>query len=132
MGRLGGADGMGRAGLPGVGAPNGEGSEFPGLTHRFRPFDKLTSVHVDTTDTMLLASGYSASVRIYDLETGKVGVVCLCVLCVCVLRFVLGPRLRPRDRQGWCYAAATSYYFLLLPITAYSNLVSSARVWTLY
>lgn len=37
----------------------------------FERFDELTSVHVNSNDQFLLASGYSSSVRLYDLGTGK-------------------------------------------------------------
>ena len=70
FGRLSSPDAVGLGPDPSA-ALGGRGSEVPGLTHRFRSFEKLTSVHVDATDSLLLASGYSASVRIYDLETGK-------------------------------------------------------------
>ena len=41
------------------------------VAYSFQPFDKLTSVHVNCNDDYLIASGYSHSVAMYDLETGK-------------------------------------------------------------
>ncbi|KAI4295728.1 hypothetical protein L6164_035744 [Bauhinia variegata] len=37
----------------------------------FDEFDQLTSVHVNSTDELFLASGYSRNVALYDINTGK-------------------------------------------------------------
>lgn len=37
----------------------------------FDEFDQLTSVHVNSTDELFLASGYSRNVALYDIITGK-------------------------------------------------------------
>lgn len=37
----------------------------------FDEFDQLTSVHVNSTDELFLASGYSKHVALYDIYTGK-------------------------------------------------------------
>lgn len=37
----------------------------------FESFEQLTSLHVNSTDEKLLASGYSKDVALYDLGTGK-------------------------------------------------------------
>ncbi|KAK9715835.1 hypothetical protein RND81_06G192700 [Saponaria officinalis] len=37
----------------------------------FDEFDQLTSVHVNTTDELFVASGYSKNVALYDINTGK-------------------------------------------------------------
>lgn len=37
----------------------------------FDEFDQLTSVHVNSTDELFLASGYSRNVALYDIGTGK-------------------------------------------------------------
>ncbi|CAM8904294.1 unnamed protein product [Rhodiola kirilowii] len=37
----------------------------------FDAFDQLTSVHVNSTDELFLASGYSRNVALYDLNTGS-------------------------------------------------------------
>ncbi|KAI3523977.1 hypothetical protein L1887_02537 [Cichorium endivia] len=37
----------------------------------FDEFDQLTSVHVNSTDELFLASGYSKHVALYDINTGK-------------------------------------------------------------
>lgn len=42
----------------------------------FDDFDQLTSVHVNSADELLLASGYSKHVSLYDISTGR----CLQVL----------------------------------------------------
>ncbi|PRQ22817.1 putative transcription factor WD40-like family [Rosa chinensis] len=42
----------------------------------FDEFDQLTSVHVNSTDELFLASGYSRDVALYDISSGK----CLQVL----------------------------------------------------
>jgi hypothetical protein len=42
------------------------------VVQKFDNFEKLTSVHINSSDDYMLASGYSLSVAMYDLETGKV------------------------------------------------------------
>lgn len=37
----------------------------------FHDFEQLTSVHVNSTDDRLLASGYSKNLALYDINTGK-------------------------------------------------------------
>ncbi|XP_015866401.2 protein DWD HYPERSENSITIVE TO UV-B 1 isoform X1 [Ziziphus jujuba] len=37
----------------------------------FDEFDQLTSVHVNSTDELFLASGYSRNVALYDISTGR-------------------------------------------------------------
>lgn len=37
----------------------------------FDEFDQLTSVHVNSTDELFLASGYSRDVALYDISSGK-------------------------------------------------------------
>lgn len=37
----------------------------------FDEFDQLTSVHVNSTDELFLASGYSKNVALYDISSGK-------------------------------------------------------------
>ena len=37
----------------------------------FKSFEQLTSLHVNSTDDKLLASGYSKDVALYDLATGN-------------------------------------------------------------
>lgn len=37
----------------------------------FDEFDQLTSVHVNATDELFLASGYSRNVALYDINSGK-------------------------------------------------------------
>jgi hypothetical protein len=43
-----------------------------GIVAQFPEFDKLTSIHVDCVDSAIVASGYSSSVKLFDLETTKV------------------------------------------------------------
>jgi hypothetical protein len=43
-----------------------------GVVARFPEFEKLTSIHVDATDTAMIACGYNLDVKLYDLETAKV------------------------------------------------------------
>lgn len=38
----------------------------------FDPFQRLTSVHVNSTDDHMLASGYTFGVRLFDIETKQV------------------------------------------------------------
>ena len=37
----------------------------------FDDFDQLTSVHVNSTDELFLASGYSRNVALYDISSGR-------------------------------------------------------------
>ena len=37
----------------------------------FDDFDQLTSVHVNSTDELFLASGYSRNVALYDINSGR-------------------------------------------------------------
>lgn len=37
----------------------------------FDEFDQLTSVHVNSTDELFLASGYSRDVSLYDISSGR-------------------------------------------------------------
>lgn len=37
----------------------------------FDEFDQLTSVHVNSTDELFLASGYSKNVALYDISSGR-------------------------------------------------------------
>lgn len=41
------------------------------ILHDYPEFDRLTSVHLNSTNKLLLLSGYSTGVNIVDLETGK-------------------------------------------------------------
>ncbi|CAM9810480.1 unnamed protein product [Chrysoparadoxa australica] len=41
------------------------------VVREYDSFEKLTSVHVNCTDELALASGYSLSVSLFDLETGQ-------------------------------------------------------------
>lgn len=58
---------------------NGEGgmddrfSEAGRIVTEFSKFEKLTSVHVNSTDDHMLASGYTFGVRLFDVATGQVG-----------------------------------------------------------
>lgn len=42
------------------------------IVNEFEKFDKLTSVHINSTDDQLLASGYTYGVKLFDLATGQV------------------------------------------------------------
>lgn len=42
------------------------------IVTEFEQFEKLTSVHVNSTDEHMLASGYTLGVRLFDLATGQV------------------------------------------------------------
>lgn len=55
-----------------TGGGGGSGGGGPGIVAKLPPFNKLTSVHVNCTDDLLLASGYTLCVRLCDLATGKV------------------------------------------------------------
>ncbi|CAN0302078.1 unnamed protein product, partial [Ectocarpus sp. 13 AM-2016] len=37
----------------------------------FAQFEKLTSVHINSTDDQMLASGYTYGVKLFDLSTGQ-------------------------------------------------------------
>ncbi|CAN0433831.1 unnamed protein product, partial [Ectocarpus sp. 12 AP-2014] len=64
------------------GVENGPGNGPIGLDHRFSEegkivtefaqFEKLTSVHINSTDDQMLASGYTYGVKLFDLSTGQV------------------------------------------------------------
>ncbi|CAM9427135.1 unnamed protein product [Ectocarpus fasciculatus] len=64
------------------GAENGPGNGPIGLDHRFSEegrivtefaqFEKLTSVHINSTDDQMLASGYTYGVKLFDIGTGQV------------------------------------------------------------
>ncbi|CAM9440289.1 unnamed protein product, partial [Laminaria digitata] len=57
---------------------NGEGgmddrfSEAGRIVTEFSKFEKLTSVHINSTDDLMLASGYTHGVRLFDVATGSV------------------------------------------------------------
>ena len=63
---------------------NGEGgmddrfSEAGRIVTEFSKFEKLTSVHVNSTDDHMLASGYTHGVRLFDVATGQVGSLDVC------------------------------------------------------
>lgn len=60
------------------GSADGSSSALPdGVLGRYPPFEKLTSVHVNSDDTRIVTCGYKNSVRLYDLETAKVLTVCI-------------------------------------------------------
>lgn len=42
------------------------------IISEFDKFDKLTSVHINSSDDQMLASGYTYGVKLYDLATGQV------------------------------------------------------------
>lgn len=62
---------------------NGEGgmddrfSEAGRIVTEFSKFEKLTSVHVNSTDDHMLASGYTHGVRLFDVATGQVSNVAI-------------------------------------------------------
>ncbi|XP_021751131.1 uncharacterized protein LOC110716800 isoform X2 [Chenopodium quinoa] len=47
------------------------GRNFNANGFAFDDFDQLTSVHVNATDDLFIASGYSKNVALYDINTGK-------------------------------------------------------------
>lgn len=47
------------------------GRNFSANDFAFDDFDQLTSVHVNATDELFVASGYSKNVALYDINTGK-------------------------------------------------------------
>jgi hypothetical protein len=53
-------------------ATAGASGATPGVLARYPPFEKLTSVHVNSEDSLLATCGYQNGVRLYDLETSKV------------------------------------------------------------
>ncbi|CAM9822911.1 unnamed protein product [Discosporangium mesarthrocarpum] len=75
-------EGVGRMGagglvgeIPGGGhdeAGLGEMKERGSIVKEYESFEKLTSVHINASDSRMLASGYSYDVRLFDLETGTV------------------------------------------------------------
>lgn len=46
----------------------------------FENFEKLTSVHINSTDDQLLASGYTFGVKLFDLGTGQVRRLYTCLV----------------------------------------------------
>ena len=46
--------------------------EAPGVVAQYPEFKQLTSVHVNSDDSLLVTCGYQNGVRLYDLETSKV------------------------------------------------------------
>lgn len=44
----------------------------PNVVRHYETFEKLTSVHTNSTDQFMLVSGYCHSVKVYDIETGVV------------------------------------------------------------
>lgn len=55
------------------GATRGKDGRLPpGVLARYPSFEKLTSVHVNSQDSLLATCGYQNGVRLYDLETSKV------------------------------------------------------------
>eukprot|EP00752_Nemacystus_decipiens_P012142 g10764.t1 len=60
---------------PAVPAQRGMGGQFAQagrVINEFENFEKLTSVHINSTDDQLLASGYNNGVKLFDLSTGQV------------------------------------------------------------
>lgn len=51
--------------------PTAANSYCTSTTVTFDNFEQLTSVHVNSTDEQILASGYSKKVGIYDISSGK-------------------------------------------------------------
>lgn len=49
-----------------------ENAEAYSVVHDYPTFERLTSVHVNSTNRLLLLSGYSNGVNLVDLETGQV------------------------------------------------------------
>ncbi|CAM9662216.1 unnamed protein product [Scytosiphon promiscuus] len=47
-------------------------SEAGRIVTEFEQFEKLTSVHINSSDDQMLASGYTYGVKLYDLGTGQV------------------------------------------------------------
>ena len=69
--------GGGGGGGSGGGPAGGTGAETnrwsnPCVVKRYEPFDKLTSIHINSDNRYILTSGYTMDARIYDLETSKV------------------------------------------------------------
>lgn len=42
------------------------------IVTKFEEFERLTSVHVNSTDDHMLVSGYTHGVKLYDIITGQV------------------------------------------------------------
>lgn len=42
------------------------------IVTEFDRFEKLTSVHINSSDDQMLASGYTSGVKLYDIGTGQV------------------------------------------------------------
>lgn len=51
--------------------PNNSGAYSGAGSVTFDDFDQLTSVHVNSADELLLASGYSKNVALYDINSGR-------------------------------------------------------------
>lgn len=51
--------------------PNNSGTYSGAGSVTFDDFDQLTSVHVNSADELLLASGYSKNVALYDINSGR-------------------------------------------------------------
>ena len=61
----------------------------PRIVTEFSRFDRLTSVHVNSTDDHMLVSGYTYGVTLFDISTGKV--------CCLVRFFCLSACFPPRE-----------------------------------
>lgn len=57
----------------------------PRIVKEFGKFERLTSVHVNSTDDHMLVSGYTFGVSLFDISTGSVRFPCLgsMVLVIC-------------------------------------------------
>ncbi|KAL9417754.1 hypothetical protein AB3S75_040694 [Citrus x aurantiifolia] len=51
--------------------PSIRGMHYGAGTVTFDEFDQLTSVHVNSTDELFLASGYSKNIALYDINSGR-------------------------------------------------------------
>lgn len=51
--------------------PSIRGMHYGAGTVTFDEFDQLTSVHVNSTDELFLASGYSKNIALYDINNGR-------------------------------------------------------------
>ena len=47
-------------------------STGPKIVKEFKRFERLTSVHVNSTDDHMLVSGYTSGVSLFDISTGRV------------------------------------------------------------
>eukprot|EP00903_Cladosiphon_okamuranus_P011781 g11074.t1 len=61
-----------RPAVPAHGGMGVQFSEAGRIVSEFENFEKLTSVHINSTDDQLLASGYTFGVKLFDLATGQV------------------------------------------------------------